>query len=659
MRVFVSYKREDEAHNEWVIRFATDLRSNGIDALLDQWEVRYGASFTDYMTSAINNSDVVLFIMTPRSVEAAEAPSGKGGALKFEVQLATARRIAGENLRLIGVLRKGEKVAAHVRDFRYADFRDDGKYYEALISLVNDLLGLGSKPVLGRAMPSETIKEEITDEPKGKPRIDNFEKSATADDVKSFSSEKGGYIYRGFLYALPALLTLLSGYRIQTTHISSRDLLGLSIPICFSPFCYLCYAYRVDKQPLSISALLRREALYTQPLLALLYSIAIFFAAGRGVLSSQLVWPFAIYVFLCFGYGFFLLNVKPHQLLPSRHQLIWLPIFSFAITLYLGLSFSTLQVSAIPLFPVALLIALFCLFEIVPSQSRGSLIFVLFLITVVGVIVEFRANGQGLLSHSLKSMLFCLCIAAYLAVFDAWTFTSAAAVELTSNQPIELSRPESNQAIARVLKFSTATSIALTTIVCLLPFLFVFSEYGIVFLVIFSVHASVSIILWFSYGNDLNRLRSLPWLFMKTVITTIFLGGLFMASTFNAQPVMSVTRGLAGWTGISMLQIVAGFSVFRLIRSTQRIYNKSRSVTANTLLRVFLNKMNLVRLLSLVSLVSVFIVVPLVRTLSTNNLLQTKVDLVFCVYTLFILLGLVLEILHDLTVLPRYRTVQS
>jgi hypothetical protein len=147
--VFISYKWEDEAHNEWVKKFATDLRRAGIEALLDIWEVRLGDSFTDYMTSKIAEADVVLFIMTTKSVAAVEAQKDKGGAVKFEIQMATARRIAGESMRLIPIYREGDKTAAHVRDHRYADFRDDSKYEKNLSELINDLLARETAPPIG------------------------------------------------------------------------------------------------------------------------------------------------------------------------------------------------------------------------------------------------------------------------------------------------------------------------------------------------------------------------------------------------------------------------------------------------------------------------------------------------------------------------------
>ncbi len=145
-KVFISYKWESDDHNDWVMQLAVDLRSAGIDVLLDRWEVRLGDSFTDYMTSRINEADVVLFIMTSASVTAVEASGSKGGAVKFEMQLASSRRIAGESLRIIPIYREGSNTAAHVRDHRYADFRNDSMYDFSLQMLVADLLGTGPAP---------------------------------------------------------------------------------------------------------------------------------------------------------------------------------------------------------------------------------------------------------------------------------------------------------------------------------------------------------------------------------------------------------------------------------------------------------------------------------------------------------------------------------
>lgn len=165
-KAFISYKWDDDAHNQWVERFATDLRRAGINAVLDRWEVRFGDSFTEYMTSKIAEADVVLFVMTTKAVEAAESPKGEGGAVKFEIQMATARRIAGEKMRLIPIYREGKKTAAHVREHRYADFRDDSQYRQKLLELIEDIRGdVRVPPVsqLGNFVECASIGQDLRD----------------------------------------------------------------------------------------------------------------------------------------------------------------------------------------------------------------------------------------------------------------------------------------------------------------------------------------------------------------------------------------------------------------------------------------------------------------------------------------------------------------
>lgn len=148
IRAFISYKWESDDVKQWVERFATDLRQNGVDALLDKWEVKYGESFIDYMCSKIPSSDVFLFVITPGAVASVETDGKEGGAVKFEVEMARAQTIAGEDLRFIPVLREGCDVPKHLRAYYYVDFRDNSKYAESFASLLDDLKGKQKKPPL-------------------------------------------------------------------------------------------------------------------------------------------------------------------------------------------------------------------------------------------------------------------------------------------------------------------------------------------------------------------------------------------------------------------------------------------------------------------------------------------------------------------------------
>jgi hypothetical protein len=40
--VFLSYSHDSEAHKAWVRKLVADLRAQGVDATLDQWDLRPG-----------------------------------------------------------------------------------------------------------------------------------------------------------------------------------------------------------------------------------------------------------------------------------------------------------------------------------------------------------------------------------------------------------------------------------------------------------------------------------------------------------------------------------------------------------------------------------------------------------------------------------------
>lgn len=138
-KVFLSYKWEDEKRNLWLEQFATDLSANGLEVFLDQWDVRFGESFSQYMSSGISQADVFLLVITDKSLNSVESNS-EGGAIKLEVQIATSLKISNKDFRFIGILREGSRVPTLIVDSRYADFRDDSKYEENLKDLIIDII---------------------------------------------------------------------------------------------------------------------------------------------------------------------------------------------------------------------------------------------------------------------------------------------------------------------------------------------------------------------------------------------------------------------------------------------------------------------------------------------------------------------------------------
>ena len=63
-KVFILYSRDSQPHKDWVLRFASELRTNGIDAKLDQWDLSPGQDMAAFMAGGIRTADRVLLICT-------------------------------------------------------------------------------------------------------------------------------------------------------------------------------------------------------------------------------------------------------------------------------------------------------------------------------------------------------------------------------------------------------------------------------------------------------------------------------------------------------------------------------------------------------------------------------------------------------------------
>jgi len=72
-QVFISYSHDSPVHKQWVAEFATFLRHNGIDALLDQWEIGPGDDITLFMEQSLRDSDRVIVVCTDNYVRKANA----------------------------------------------------------------------------------------------------------------------------------------------------------------------------------------------------------------------------------------------------------------------------------------------------------------------------------------------------------------------------------------------------------------------------------------------------------------------------------------------------------------------------------------------------------------------------------------------------------
>ena len=106
-KVFISYAWEGEEIKEWVRNLAIELRNNGIDAKLDQWEVVPGDQLPYFMEKSVRENDYVLVICTPKYKQKTD---NRIGGVGYEGDVMTAEVLQKSNHRkFIPILQSGDK----------------------------------------------------------------------------------------------------------------------------------------------------------------------------------------------------------------------------------------------------------------------------------------------------------------------------------------------------------------------------------------------------------------------------------------------------------------------------------------------------------------------------------------------------------------------
>jgi hypothetical protein len=93
-KVFISYSHDSQEHKKWVLDLATRLRNNGVDAIIDQWELKPGADLSHFMETYLSNSDYTVIVCTDKYVK--KANSGSGG-VGYEKMIITSELLSDIN----------------------------------------------------------------------------------------------------------------------------------------------------------------------------------------------------------------------------------------------------------------------------------------------------------------------------------------------------------------------------------------------------------------------------------------------------------------------------------------------------------------------------------------------------------------------------------
>jgi len=190
-KVFISYSHDSQEHKHWALNFATRLRNNGIDAIIDQWELKPGDDLPHFMETHLSSSDYILMVCTDTYVNKANSGIGGVGYEKMIITSDLLKNIDGN--KVIPIIRQNgtHNVPTFLKTKLFIDFsidRNSEFSYDELSRTIHKS-PLFVKPEIGNNpfKPVEDINVEKTNDSLRelmKIVIDKFEKGEDWIDYK-------------------------------------------------------------------------------------------------------------------------------------------------------------------------------------------------------------------------------------------------------------------------------------------------------------------------------------------------------------------------------------------------------------------------------------------------------------------------------------------
>jgi hypothetical protein len=138
--VFISYSWDSQEHEDWIVNLATKLCHNGVNAILDKWDLGpLGKPLPHFMENSISKSQRVICVMTPNYKKKTENLAGGVG---YEYSIISAEIFtAGVNTsKFIPLFRSGtdsNAIPTVLNGRKYVDMRDDSQFEDKFL---NELL---------------------------------------------------------------------------------------------------------------------------------------------------------------------------------------------------------------------------------------------------------------------------------------------------------------------------------------------------------------------------------------------------------------------------------------------------------------------------------------------------------------------------------------
>ena len=169
--VFISYSWDDEDHKAWVLNLADSLLANGVNVLLDRYELKLGKNVSHFMEHSLSIADKVLIIFTPNYKLKADRRQG-GVGVEYSILNSDLCDKITINNKYIPILRKGsssDSVPAFMQQFMRLEMQsnEQGVQLTSLLRTIYDEPELTKPPIGPRpnfkvtSSQSEGLKQKL------------------------------------------------------------------------------------------------------------------------------------------------------------------------------------------------------------------------------------------------------------------------------------------------------------------------------------------------------------------------------------------------------------------------------------------------------------------------------------------------------------------
>ncbi len=139
--VFISYSWDTEEHKKWVLDLANRLVKEGVNVILDRYELRPGKSLPHFVETAIKKADRILIVFTPNYKLKAEKRAG-GVGYEYSIMNSELYKNQTNNERIIPVLRNGnstDSIPEFMQQYIHIDMRNDDNYENSYTDLLREI----------------------------------------------------------------------------------------------------------------------------------------------------------------------------------------------------------------------------------------------------------------------------------------------------------------------------------------------------------------------------------------------------------------------------------------------------------------------------------------------------------------------------------------